>query len=220
MRNRRSTEFVAVVIAFAALVATFLTAFEFRPRVNRRLHAAIGEALARETLKLLGQGGQVTVIARDTETFKQPAMDVLLATFTREVRRAGAAMAATQLIQLDPLRPAEVPSGDFFELIRRAPAGQVIVSFLGPPLLAEEQRSRLGQIKPKIVAFCSGNLAEMVDLRQLFEAGLLHAAVVSRRLPSVATDKPRRISQDFDQLYLTMTAADLAKWPSPSGGAR
>lgn len=220
MRNRRFTEFIAVLTAFVALAATLFSAFEPPPPVNRKLHETIGRALAQETLSLLSKGGQVTVIARDTETFKQPAMDILLATFRREVRRGDAAIASTQLIQLDPLRLAEVPSGDFFELIRRAPTGHVIVSFLGPPLLTEEQRGRLGQIKPKIVALCSGNLAETVDVRQLFEAGLLHAAVVSRRLSPIVADKTRTISESFDQLYVTMTAADLDKRPSPPGGAQ
>src|SRR5688572_7068973 len=117
MRNRRSTELIALLSAATASVTIFLSSCELAPRINRTLHAAIGKALAKEALSLLGRGGQITVITRDTEAFPQPAMDVLLASFRREVRRADATIAAIQLVQADPLRPVDVPPGDFFELI-------------------------------------------------------------------------------------------------------
>ncbi len=218
MRNRKSTEIIAALSASAALGVIVLSSCESVPRIDRKLHSAIGKALAREALSLSGQGGQITVIARDTEAFRQPAMDVLLESFRREIRRAGVAIAATHLIELDPLRPVEVPPGDFFELIRRSPRERVIVSFLGPPLLLEEQRIQLGRVQPKIVAFCSGSLVENMDLRRFFDAGLLHAAVVRRRDAGVAADKPTKGA--FEQLYQTVRSAALAASPAPSGAAR
>src|SRR5207249_10552895 len=137
--------------------------------------------------------------------FKQPAADIQLNSFKKELRRGGGTIAATQLIQVDPLRPLEVPPGDFFEWIRKAPPGSVIVSFMGPPLLTEEQRSQLGVIKPKIVAFCSGNLPDYVDLRALFDRQLLHAAVVSRRNSEPPPSKAKAWTGSFDQLYMTAT---------------
>jgi hypothetical protein len=115
--------------------------------------------------------------------------------------KAGVTVANTHLIQTAPLRPAEVPPGDFFEILRKAPPGHVIVSLLGPPLLTEEQRLKLGKIQPKVVAFCSGNLRDRIDLRQLFEAGLLHSAIVNRRLNSSESTRPFRGAAAFDSLY-------------------
>lgn len=214
MRNRKSTETIALLSASAALVTIFLSCHELAPRIDRRLHAEIGKALAKEAISLLGHGGQITVIARDTETFRQPAIDILLESFKREAGRANALIGAIQWVQVDPLRPVEVPPGDFFELIRRSPAGHVIVSLLGPPLLTEEQRTKLGRVKPKIVAFCSGNLPEKIDLNWLFNAGLLHSAVVSRRGPPVAEDKRPTTPKAFDQLYRTIKAGDFSTSPS------
>src|SRR5262249_49147017 len=128
MRNRRSTEVISVLAIFAALVAIALSSYEFSPRVNRKLHTAIGQALAKEALNLRGQAGPIMVITRDTKAFPQPALDIVLDGFSRELRRANVTVAATKLIQVDPLRPVAVPSGDFFELIRRASTDQVIVS--------------------------------------------------------------------------------------------
>ena len=188
-----------VLIASSAILVSTLG--RFPPRLDRGLHSAIGETLAREAIRLRGPEGKITLISRDTQSFRQPALDVLLKAFQREVGRQGVPIAFTQSLQTDPLRPAEVPSGDFFEAIRRAPAGHVIVSLLGPPLLSEEQRKKLGVIKPKIVAFCSGDLANTLDLRQLFQAGLLHAAVVSRPPTPAATKGLTKGSGAFDALY-------------------
>src|SRR5262245_21199435 len=216
MRNCKSTEIASVLSASLALAAIFFSAHQFAPRVDRKLHAAIGRALAKEALSLLGPGGKITVITRDTKAFPQPAIDVLLESFRRELRRADATLGATQLIQVDPLRPVAVPSGDFFELIRRSSAEHVIVSLLGPPLLTEEQRNRLGRIRPKIVAFCSGSVAENIPLRQLFDAGLLHAAIVNR--PS-STGNHQKAPDTFDQLYLAVRGANLSTLPAPSDSA-
>lgn len=219
MRQRKSTEIIAAVVACGAVAAIFLSLCEFAPRLDRTLHASIGKALAKEALSLLGQGGQIKVITRDTETFRQPALDVLLESFSRDVRRANVVIAETQLIQTDPLRPIEVPPGDFFELIRRSRVGQVIVSLLGPPLLTEEQRSKLGRIQPKIVAFCPGRLAENVDLGRLFEAGLLHSAVVSRSASQLASEHHSKARRGFDELYRTVKAPELSNQTSPSSAA-
>ena len=219
MRNRASIDTTAILITGAALAAMVVSLFEFGPHVDRDLHRVIGKALAKEALSVLKPGGKISVIARDIATFRHPGMEILLNSFTREVRRAGAVVASTHFVQVDPLRPVEVPPGDFFELIRRASENQVIVSFMGPPVLNEEQRNQLGRIKPKIVAFCSGNLAESVDLHRLFEAGLLHAAIVNRLFPPAKADPPAKNPLTFDQLYLIVTARNLSQLPSRFGSA-
>jgi hypothetical protein len=220
MRNRRSTEITAVLIASTAAVAIFFVTCESSPRIDGRLHAAIGKALGKEALGLLRASGQITIITRDNKTFPQPALDLLLASFKREVGRAGGTIAAIKSIQADPLRPLAVPPGDFFELIQRLPAEHVIVSLLGPPLLAEEQFKKLKPVKPKIVAFCPGNLAEHIDLRQLFEAGLLHAAVASRPASAVAADNPATVQDAFEQLYRIVKAEEFSSSPQGKGRER
>lgn len=218
MHNRNSTDIVAIVATSAAFAAIFLSTREFGPRVDRRLHSEIGRVLAKETLNLLRPGGQITVITRDTEAFPQPALDIMLNSFQQEVRRAGDINVGIQTIQLDPLRPVEVPPGDFYELIRRSTAERIIVSFLGPPVLTKEQRNALGRVKPKIIAFSSGNLAETLDLSELFNAGLLHVALVNRPIPP-SRDKPTKGSSSFEQLY-TVVRPDFSTAREASQAAR
>ena len=104
--------------------------------------------MAQQTLRHLKPGGQVILITRDTTTFENPATDVQLASFRKTLRKARVTVGLIQSLQVDPLRPMEVPSGDFQELIRKAPKGSVIVSFMGPPpLLSSAQRQHLEETK-------------------------------------------------------------------------
>ena len=211
MRNRMSIDVLAVLSALAAAATILASSCEFAPRSDGKLHAALGTALAQEAVSLLGPDGQITVMTRDTEAFPQPAIDLLRRSFTREVRRAGALIAATQFIQVDPLRPVAVPPGDFYEVLRRSPASHVIVSFLGPPTLSRPQRASLGRPTAKIVAFCPGTLVEAEALAELFEAGMLHSAVVSRRAVATRADPPTTPPRTFDQLYAVIKADPLTK---------
>jgi len=220
MQNSRATDIVAGLATVGALAAAALFICEWPPSVHRDIHEAIGQALAKEATDLLGDGGQITVITRDTTAFKQPAAEILLDSFKREVRRVSAASVKTLALQVDPLKPVQVPPGDFFELIRKGTQRDVIVSLMGPPFLTEEQHAQLGEIKPRIVAFCSGNLAEYIDLRTLFEERLLHAAVVSRRNDPGSASNPEKLRESFEQLYIRISATNLASLPVPTVAAQ
>jgi hypothetical protein len=181
MRNSVAIGSLAGLTTAVALGVIVLATGQWPPPPAASLHETAGRLLAEEALSRLAKGAQLTVVTRDTGDFKQPALDLLFASFNQIVRRAGVKVAAVRALEVDPLRLLEVPSGDFMELIGKAPAGSVIVSFLGPPLLTPEQRLQLGAIRPRIVAFCPGNLPAQIDLRQVFAQGVLDAALVTRR---------------------------------------
>lgn len=187
------------------------------PRFNSKPHEAAGWFLAQQALGLLQPGGRVIVITRDTTAFNNPATDVQLDSFRKALRRAHATLGRIHLLQVDPLRPVEVPSGDFVELIRATPKGSVIVSFMGPPVLTEGQRRQLGDIKPAIIAFCPGELPELVDLRVLFAQGLLQAAVISRTQGIAAGSPPHDMQGWFDQEFVAITASNVAGCYSEAG---
>ncbi len=176
------------------------------PRVDAGPYETTGRLMAQQALALLEPGGQITIITRDTKTFQNPASDIQLASFRKTIDQAHAGIESVHELQVDPLRPIAVPSSEFCETIRNTPQGSVIVSFMGPPWLTEAERARLGEIQPAIVAFCSGNMPELVDFRSLFEQRLLSVAVVDRR--------------GSDPAFLTLTATNLAAASALSGAKR
>ena len=144
-RAARSRNALAVALAAAAITLLVITWWNPAVPVNQNVHLELGRTLAAESLKLLKSGGKLTIIARDTDVFPQPAMTLALSALQKEIRRGGAEIRSTQLVQLDPIRPSAVPSGDYYELLRRLPEGDVIVSLLGPPVLSEEHKEKIGR---------------------------------------------------------------------------
>lgn len=214
MRDRKIIQAVAAIITVGAVAAMVITERGgFAAGVNAAPHRAAGAELAHQALALLKPGGQITVITRDTAAFQNPASDFLLEGFQGELRRAHAGISTIEKLQVDPLRLIEVPSGDFQKWIHHAVAGDVIVSFMGPPLLTPEQRHQLGEIQPAIVVFCPGSWTDRVDFRPLFAQGLLRAAIVSRcDQPSAAANPDR-----FDQNFAVVTKANVDEFLAAVG---
>ena len=220
MRNNRMTDVASCLMTAVGVAIIAYSTCESAPTIDRKIHEAIGRAIAKEAVGLLRDGGQISVITRDTEAFKQPALEVQMDSFKAEIRRAGATLGVTRRIQLDPLRPFQAPPGDFYELIRRTPSGSVIVSFMGPPMLTEEERVQLGTNKPGIVAFCPGNPEENGYLRSLFDQQLLHAAVVRRPNSGQTGFNSGQVAETFDQLYQSVTAAEPSALQEAGGSPK
>jgi hypothetical protein len=214
----RESKFIGALAAVtsAASLAWMVLALHggLPPRVDSRTHAAIGQVLARQTLGLLKKDGRVIVITRDTTAFKSPATDIQLRALQKTLRQADVSIQSIHRLQVDPLRPVEVPPGDFTELIRAAGRGSVIVSLMGPPRLNEAQKKSLVEIQPSIVAFCSGSLPEIVDLKALFQQGLLHAAVVSGTRASTDASPIKAARESLAGGYIAVAADNLEALPA------
>ena len=158
-------------------------------------------------------GARLIVIARAKEPFQVPAAAAQLDAFLRAIEKAGKNVTTTRLLKVDPLRVTSVPPGDFFDLMRQAGSNDVIVSFLGPPLLNDEQVSRLAGKRPRILALCSGAMPLQVDLRKMFERQLLLTAVISRtNAPARSTAGSAQAA--FDQMFQVVTSANVAELPA------
>lgn len=218
MQNNKTVPVVASLVLAGSLAALWFANVGLPPRLAPRIHEEIGEALAQEALQLLRPGGHVAIISRDTATFPQPALDVTLGACLKTLRHGGVPTPEVHTLQVDALRPALVPSGDFSEWIRRAAEGDVLVSLLGPPLLTEEQQAALGRIKPRVVAFCPGYQPDEATLRRLVEQHLLHAAVLSRPPASIpALNRTTPGGETFANQYVRVHATEPTGW-SETGG--
>lgn len=210
----------AGVVAFgSALTLLFSLSDGFGPRLDAAPYEATGRVLARQALGLLKPGGQVTVITRDTVSFQNPATDYQMAGFRKELAKTGIKIDTVQTLQIDPLRPTAVPAGDFFQWIKKGSKGDVLVSFMGPPVFNDTQLAQLGEVKPAVVAFCSGAVRDQVDLRSLFSTGLLRAAVVSKRSAAVRNPSVGNEREIFDRQFVEVTAANSAALSAVSNAA-
>jgi len=219
MRSDRIKAVVSLVVIAGAAVALYFSFGWARPPFDARPHEALGQVLAEEAAKILGAGGHIAVIARDTTEVKNPAADAQMRGFQRALRQAKLTISSTNLFKLDPLRLVRVPAADFVKLMRKQSEADVIVSLLGPPILEDEQRAGLGETHPRIVALCSGAISEQVNLKQLFDQHLLHVAVVSKPDASSAANTARDLREAFTQFYEVVTPANLSELPRLTGHA-
>ena len=211
----RKIKIVVSILAIAAAGGILcFRYFKPPPGIEPRPHVAIGEALAAQTAKAIGPGGRVTLIAPDVVAFKHPGAEIQLMAFHRALRQAKLTVAATNWIKLNPLYLRRVPPGDFADILRKQSDADVIVSLLGPPLLAAEHKARIGEKHPRVVAVCAGDLPLYFNLKPLFADNLLHAAIISRRSPGPAPQS-ENLSQWFDHFFQWITAQNLADLPEP-----
>lgn len=219
MPSARAKTIVAGLVILGAAAFLFAYLHPSPPRPEVALHEGIGQVLAEEAAKLMRPGGTVTLIARDAALFDCPAAEYQMQGFLRTAAKARLKVGTTNWIKLDPLRLVRVPPGDFLVALLRQREGGVVVSLLGPPLLSTEQRAQLGESRPKVVAFCSGDVPRHVNLRELFDLGLLHVAIISRPSPPLTKPDSKNPRAWFDHYYQVITPANLAGLPEPSVAA-
>jgi hypothetical protein len=212
MAQKKVTLTLAFLTIVGAGLVLFFTFYPRLPRLNTAPHEGLGQAVAQEAIKLLGSGGRVVLIARDTATFVNPATDAQLNSFVRTLKRSGARIGATNLIKLDPLRVMSVPPGDFFQILKKGSDADVVVSFLGPPILSDEQAGKLGNRAPKVVAVCSEGIPSEANLKRLFEQKMLQTAMISRRTFAASPPASSRPQNWFDYLFEVVTPANFSEW--------
>lgn len=210
MANRKTLNLAA---GAATLGAWVWLGLYFQPRppvVDVRPHVGVGEVLAAQAVKLLEPGARIIVIARDTAPFQVPASTAQLEGFQAALKRSGHTAAVLKTYKMDPLRVVRVPSEDFCDLLRKGRDNDVIVSFLGPPILSAEQLAKIGDKRPRVLAVCAGTLPAQVSLKSLFNQKLLSAAIVSRNdAPARAVSVGSRSA--FDQLFVLVTPENVSE---------
>src|SRR5580765_2158199 len=215
MRSDRIKTVASLVTMAGAAAVLYFSLGEAPAQVDSRPQEGLGQVLGEEAAKLLGPGGRIVLITRDTTDFKNPAAESQVSGFQRALRDAKLTISSTNLIKQDPLRVVRVPPADFIQIIRKHAEGDVIVSLLGPPILTEEQRAGLGESRPRILAVCAGATPAQVDLKQLFDQHLLHAAVISRNQAGSAA--ARNLREAFNQSFELITPANLSELPRLTG---
>jgi hypothetical protein len=214
MSSKKIVVIAAWLVIGVSSVIIYGTVIGWPLRINPRPHQALGEMLANESLKLLGPGGRIGLMARETEVFKNPAHDIQLMRFHRVIGKAGVKVAFSRLVKVDPLRVAAVPVGELFQLLKKASDVDVVVSYLGAPQWTDKQLAELGEKRPKIVAVCLG--VSVDEIRRLFQRKAFDVAIIDRRNPAHVPPKSNDTAAWFDYLYEVVRATEA----SPESGAK
>jgi len=201
MGTKKIITAAALLVIVGAWSYLFIAVYGLPLREDTRAQQALGHKAAEEAAKLGGAGARFTLITRDTP-------------FHETLTRGGSKVALVHRIKLDPLRTTAVPPGDFLQILKRGSDTDVVVSFLGPPTLTDEQVASLGAKLPKVLAVCSGDMPKQLNLKRMFEQRLLQVAIVSKESATRTAPGVEPPQGWFDFLYTIVTPANLAELPA------
>jgi hypothetical protein len=214
--SRRVLHGLLLGLTLAAWAAIFLIFWPLPPRMDVAPHRVVGEMVAAEALKHREGGGRLIVITREIEHFTVPAAEAQFQAFAVAIQKAGARIDLHRVVKVDPLRVVAVPAGEYFDLLRKGKENDLIVSFLGPPQLSEDQLARLGGQRVKVVAVCSGAMPEQINLKRIFEQKLVTAALINQETRDGS--KPAGdMRVQFERAWKWIRAENLSELPNPRG---
>jgi len=211
--NKRTRDIV--VGSLAAGVAALSLYFTFAgrsPKVDLSPYSVLGAVTAEETAKLLGNKGQVLVIARDTGADKNPSVESELAAFQRTLKKhAGLSQITERFVATPMLMMATgggVPPDHLAKALEAHAKVSALVLFCGLPPLDDSESEALKKRGVKTVVVSSFR----PDYVRLLKQEVIHLAIVPRQEgPPPGTPAPRTLRERFDQDYVIITAAEAAR---------
>jgi len=206
---------LAICISF---IIIFRTYYEPTPKVPLEPFMAIGQVIAEETAKLLGNKGKVVLIVMEIGNYPMPTAKAQLKSFTETLKKQGGiTVAATESVPMNQMimggPEMGLPADVFLKVLQQHTDADAIVSFVGAPHLNDDQIGGLGDKIPKFVAVT--NLGMMgPGLKKLFEEQVIQLAIVPRFDPAPPnTKKPVTLREFFDQSYKVITAENASSLP-------
>jgi hypothetical protein len=207
------------VIAILAIAGAAVWIYRSQSGASQKFdlspYHALGAGAAEETAKLLGNKGQVVVMAHDTTEFKNPAVDGQLKSFQQTLKKNnGMSIAATLRFKLTPMERmatgGAAPRDLFLNALQSHSNLGAVVLFCGFPPLTLSDYDTLKQSGTKVVVV-SGYLPAY---RRLLEAQLIHLAIVPQFDRSTTPAKePKTLREWFEQDFLVITPDNTATLP-------
>ncbi|MCC7518040.1 MAG: hypothetical protein IT578_02520 [Verrucomicrobiae bacterium] len=199
---------IAILAIVISLISIFVTQCERPPKVNLKPYLGVSEVLADETAKLLGpSGGSIVVISLDTKASKIPTIEAQLNAFHAAIKKKGnITIAATETLSPDKMGEMGpemgLPSKLFHKALSQHGNANVFVSFLGAPVLKDEEIAQLPPTMPKLIVFASFGMG----LKKLFDEQVIQTAIVPNIEPNPNAKKNPVTSREwFDQYYMVVT---------------
>lgn len=194
---------VVIIISIAYLIRNQAV---FRPGLDVRPFAALGEVVGQQTSQLLGGNGHVVVLTRAHDAVGKTRNSA----FGKALSKTGhATITATEVLPANDESSAfdGFTSAGYFELIRTHATADVIVSFAGYPILTAVDYGNLPGKKPKLVVIVL-NEANLLDLKRLFAEGVVQLAIIPRTQNKLASPSHDPANKEFDKYFQLVTPAE------------
>jgi len=214
-----------IIIALLAIVisgALIFSNLQSPPRglPEKKAVQGQGAALAQAAIEAVADHGQIVVVTYFVNQSGTPAAVHLKTQWAgfQTVLRAhpGVVVTATERVELG-LDPAEAAAkgmdtaSSYLALVAKYPNADAIVSLIDAPNLDPEDLNRLPKHLPKVVTLA--NVAGVPNLRRLFAAGVLSAAILPRWIPVMDPAKPRQPAEWFSRNFQIVTNVDMLPPP-------
>src|SRR5262245_29557285 len=211
---------VAVIVA----AGTWIYFKEYKaPEHNVALHQTVGEIMAGETARVIGNKGKIVLVTIPTDG--EPELKTQLDAFKQTLKKSGAIEIKEYELETKDQPKYGVGAGlsgrRFVRIVNKNQNADAIVSFVGAPKLSAEDLAQLGKVPKFIAEARSPN-----HLSKLFEKKLLAVAVVYRfRFPAPVQGNPRTAREWFDKRFQVVAAENAESLPTGTeegtlGGAK
>jgi hypothetical protein len=165
---------------------------------------------AEETARLLGNPGQVLVLAPGFGGSKNPSVDAELKAFQETIKKKKGMSVVIERISLTPMQAMTtgggIPTDQFFKSIESHPGIAALVLFFAFPSLSEAELATLKKAGLKTIAVSSFRSG----YPRLMEQQVLHLTIAPRTDSPPAGD-PRTVRERFDQEYTIITPGDATR---------
>lgn len=213
--SKRARDITIACVALGAAAASLYFAFGRRSEnVDLGPYEVLGMVTAEETAKLVGNKGQVLVMAPDFGASKNPSVEAETKAFQQALQKQKSMSLATERIQASPMMMMAtgggVPVDQFFKAIEKHAGAAAVVLFFGFPQMADAELEMLKKtgVKTVVVSFFHPGY------KRLMERQAIHLAIVPRVEPAPPeASAPRTVRERFDREFAVVTPADAARLP-------
>jgi hypothetical protein len=205
---------IACLATGAAAVALYFASGERSQKISLDIYEVLGAVTAEETAKLLGDKGQVLVMARDTGEARFQSVEAELKAFQQTLKKRPGMSVVVERIQIQPMQMmatgGAVPTEQFFRALQMHANLGAVVLFSAFPPLADPEIETLKKTGVKVVVVSSFR----PNYEQLLARQAIHLAIVPRPEPPPADAPPARtVRERFDQENLILSSGNASRSP-------
>ena len=213
--NKRTKDIIVASVAIGTAAVALYFGFAGRSqKINLDPYEVLGTVTAEETAKLLGNKGEVLVMAPDTGANKNPSVEAELKAFRRTLEKQKGMSVVAERVSITAMlmlaTGGGVPPEQFFKVLDSHKHIGAIVLFFGFPQLTDPELARFKKYGVKTIVVSSFRS----NYKGLMEQHVIDLAVVPRPdAPPPAPTPPNTMRERFDQDFYLVTPAEAAKLP-------